>query len=149
MEVNSHGLTVIGVFCQGIMRSNEIKQHFGKAELLQGVLLTDYLGKNCYMRSAVHSTYCVPQTDMTTIIKPVNDSIPASLVDESAPPKEVNNEIRFSFIQGTDEIDEVENDEGDEEREWDDGNETDEVEENLHLYDDDDDDDDDDIDADD
>ena len=52
----------------------------------------------------------------------------------------------FSFIQGNDEIDEIKNEEG----EWDDGNETDEAEENLHLYDDDDDDDDnDDDDADD
>ena len=54
---------------------------------------------------------------MTTIVEPVNDVIPTSLVDKSAPPKEVNDEIGFSFIQGNDEIDEVENDEGDEEGE--------------------------------
>ena len=70
------------------------------------------------------------QTDMTTIVEPVNDAIPASLVDESAPPKEVNDEIGFSFIQGNDEIDEVENDESGEEDGWDDGDETNEVEEN-------------------
>ena len=46
MEVNSHGLTVIGVFYQGIIRSEEIEQHLGKAELLQGIILADYLGKN-------------------------------------------------------------------------------------------------------
>ena len=86
---------------------------------------------------------------MTTIVEPMNDDIPASLVDESVPPEEVNDEIGFSFIQGNDEIDEVENDEGDEEREWDDGNETDEAKKNLHLYDDDDDDIDEDEDADD
>ena len=43
---STHGLTVIRVFCQGIMRSEEIEQHLGKAELLQGVLVADYLGKN-------------------------------------------------------------------------------------------------------
>jgi len=57
------------------------------------------------------------QTDMTTIVEPVNDAIPASLVDKSAPPEEVNDEIRFSFIQSNNEIGEVENDEGDEEGE--------------------------------
>ena len=104
-------------------------------------------------RARVDQQYTLPtayqQTDMTTIVEPANDAIPASLVDESAPPEEVNDEIGFSFIQGNDEIDEVENDEDDEEGEWDDGNETDEAEENLHLYDDDDDDIDDDEDADD
>ena len=45
-----------------------------------------------------------PKTDMTTIVEPVNDAIPASLVDENAPPKEVNDEIGFLFIQGNDEI---------------------------------------------
>ena len=79
---------------------------------------------------------------MMTIIEPVNDVIPTSLVDESAPPEEVNDEMGFSFIQGNNQIDEIENDEGDEEGEWDDSNETDEAEENLHLYDDDEDDDD-------
>jgi len=79
---------------------------------------------------------------MMTIIEPVNYAIPASLVDESAPPEEVNDETGFSFIQGNYEIHEVENDEGDKEGEWDDGNETDEAPENLHLYDDDDNDDD-------
>jgi len=67
----------------------------------------------------------------------VNDAIPTSLVDESTPSEEVNDEIGFSFIQVNDEIDEVEDDEGDEEDEWDDGNETDKVEENLRWYDDD------------
>ena len=86
---------------------------------------------------------------MTTIVEPVNDAIPASLVDKSAPPEEVNDEIRFSFIQSNNEIGEVENDEGDEEGEQDNGNETDEAEENLHLSDDDNDDDDDDDDIDD
>ena len=38
------------------------------------------------------------QTDMTTIVEPVNNAIPASLVDESAPPEEVNDEMGFSFI---------------------------------------------------
>lgn len=53
----------------------------------------------------------------------------------------------LSFIQVNDDIDE---EEGNEKAEWDDSNETYEVEENLHLYDDDDDDvDDDDDDADD
>ena len=102
----------------------------------------------------VDKQYTLPtayqQTDTTAIIKPVNDAIPTSLVDKTAPPEEVNDEMEFSFIQVNDEIDEEENDEGDEEDEWDDGNETDEVEENLHLYDDDDDNDgDDDNDADD
>ena len=46
---------------------------------------------------------------MTTIVEPMNDAIPASLVDESAPPEEVNDKIGFSFIQGNDKIDEVEN----------------------------------------
>jgi len=86
---------------------------------------------------------------MTTIIELVNDAIPASLVDESAPSEEVNDEMGFSFIQVNDEIDEVENDESDEEDEWDDGDEKNEVKENLHLYDDDDDDDDNDNDDDD
>jgi len=66
---------------------------------------------------------------MTTIIEHVNDAIPTSLVDESVPSEEVNNEMEFSFIQGNDDIDEVGNDEGDKEGEWDDGNETDEAEE--------------------
>ena len=51
---------------------------------------------------------------MATIVQPANDAIPASLVDESAPPEEVNDEIGFSFIQGNDEIYEVENGEDDE-----------------------------------
>jgi len=100
------------------------------------------------LRARVYKQYTLPtayqQTDITTIVEPVKDNILASLVDESAPSKEVNDEIGFSFIQGNDEIDEVENDEGDEEGEWDDGNETDEAEENLYLYHDDDDDNDDD-----
>ena len=97
-------------------------------------------------RVRVHKQYTPPtayqQMDMTTIVEHVNDSIPTLLVDESAPLKEVNDKIGFSFIQVNNEIDEVEDDEGDEEGEWDNGNEIDEVEKNLHLYDDDDDDDD-------
>jgi len=50
MEINSHGLAVIGVFYQGIMRSEEIEPHLGKAELLQGVLLADCSGKNLMPR---------------------------------------------------------------------------------------------------
>ena len=98
-------------------------------------------------RARVDQQYTLPTTyqqmDMTTIVKPMNDVIPASFVDESASPEEVNDEIGLLFIQSNDEIDEVENDEGDQQGEWDDGNKTDGVEENLHSYDDDDDDDDD------
>ena len=87
---------------------------------------------------------------MMTIVEPVHDAIPTSLVDESVAIEEVNDEIEFSFIQVDDEIDKVEDDEGDEEDEWDNGDETDKVEENLHLCDDNDNDDDnDDDDADD
>ena len=50
MEVNSHGLSVISVFCQGIMRLEEIEPHLGKGELLQGVLLADCSGKNFMSR---------------------------------------------------------------------------------------------------
>jgi len=105
-------------------------------------------------RERVDKQYTLPiayqQMNMATFIEHMNNVIPTSLVDESAPPEEVNDEMGFSFIQGNDEIDEVEIDEGDEEGEWDDGNEIDEAEENLHLCDDDDDDDDnDDDDADD
>ena len=50
MEVNSYGLIIIGVFCQGIMRSEEIEHYLGKTELLQGVLLTAYLEKNFMLR---------------------------------------------------------------------------------------------------
>ena len=77
---------------------------------------------------------------MTTIVEHVNDSIPTLLVDESAPLKEVNDKIGFSFIQVNNEIDEVEDDEGDEEGEWDYGNETDKKQGDIYLYDDDDDD---------
>ena len=48
MEVNSYGSIVIGVFCQGIVHSKEIEQHLEKRELLQGVLLADYLGEKLY-----------------------------------------------------------------------------------------------------
>jgi len=54
------------------------------------------------------------QTDMTTIVEPVNDAILTSLVDESVPTEEVNDEMSFSVIQVNDEIDEVEDDGGDE-----------------------------------
>ena len=36
MDENYHGLTVIDVFCQGIMRSEETEQDLGKVELLHG-----------------------------------------------------------------------------------------------------------------
>ena len=53
-------------------------------------------------RSRVDKQYTLPtgyqQADMMTIIEPVNNAISASLVDESAPPEEVNDEIGFSFI---------------------------------------------------
>jgi hypothetical protein len=81
-------------------------------------------------RARVDQQYTLPtayqQTDMTTTIEPVTDTIPSSLVDESAPPEDVDNEIGSAFIQGNDQIDEVEDDNGDEEGEWDDGIETDE-----------------------
>ena len=60
------------------------------------------------------------QTDMTTIVEPVNDVIPASLVDESAPSEELNDEMGFSFIQVNEDIDKEKDDEGEEEVEWDD-----------------------------
>ena len=55
----------------------------------------------------------------------MNDVISTSLVDESAIPEEVNGDINFLFIQVNDDINEAEDDEGDEEGEWDYGNETD------------------------
>jgi len=73
----------------------------------------------------------------------MNDVMPISLVDESAPPKEVNVDMSLSFIQVNDNIDEAEEDEGDEKGKWDDGNETNEEQGDIHLYDNDDDDDDD------
>jgi len=81
----------------------------------------------------VDKQYTVPtacqQTDMTTIVKHVNDATRTSLVEESVPSEEIDDKMGFSFIQVNDNIDEVEDDEGDKEDEWDDGNETDEVEE--------------------
>jgi len=72
-------------------------------------------------RVRVDKQYTLPiayqQTDLTTLVEPVNDVISTSLVDESAPPEEVNDEIDFSFIQVNDDIDEEEEDEGDEEAE--------------------------------
>jgi len=69
-------------------------------------------------RMRVDKQYTLPtayqQTDTTAIIKPVNDAIPTSLVDKTAPPEEVNDEMEFSFIQVNDEIDEGEGDEEDE-----------------------------------
>ena len=80
---------------------------------------------------------------MTTLGEPMKDVIPTTLVDESTPPEEVNDDLGFSFIQVNDNIDEAERDDSDEEGEWDDGNETDEEEGDIHLYDDEDNDDDD------
>ena len=71
---------------------------------------------------------------MTTLVECVNDIILTSLVDESAPPEEVNDDMRFSFIQVNDDVDEVEEDESDEEGEWDDGNKIKEEQGDLHLY---------------
>jgi len=50
MEVNSDGLIIIGVFCQGLMHLEEIEQHLEEAELLQVVHLTVYLEKNFMSR---------------------------------------------------------------------------------------------------
>ena len=53
-------------------------------------------------RPRVDQQYTPPtayqQANMMTIIEPANDAIPALLVDESAPPEEVNDEMGFSFI---------------------------------------------------
>jgi len=38
MEVNSQGLVVVGVFCQGIMCSEELEQHLEKTKLLNSAL---------------------------------------------------------------------------------------------------------------
>ena len=43
---------------------------------------------------------------MTTLVKHVNDVIHTSLVDESAPLKEVNDDMKFLFIQVNDDVDE-------------------------------------------
>ena len=82
---------------------------------------------------AVHSTSCLPTNGDATLGKPMNDIIPMSLVDESAPPEDVNDDLNFSFIQVNDDIDEAEGDDSDEEGEWDDGNETDEQGEDIYL----------------
>jgi len=66
------------------------------------------------------------QTGIMTVVELVIDVIPTALVDGSAPPKEVNNDMEFLFIKVNDDINEVEEDEGDEQGEWNDGNETDE-----------------------
>ena len=97
-------------------------------------------------RVRVDKQYTLPiayqQTDLTTLVEPVNDVISTSLVDESAPPEEVNNNMGFSFIQVNDDIDEAEEDDGDKESGWDDENETGEEQRDLYLYDDDENDDD-------
>ena len=72
----------------------------------------------------------------------MNDIIPTLLVDESAPPEEVNNDMRFLFISVNDDVDVAGEDEIGEEGEWDDETETDNEQGYLHLHDDDDDDDD-------
>jgi len=79
---------------------------------------------------------------MMTLIECADDVISPSLVDESAPPEEVNNNMGFSFIQVNDDIDEAEEDDGDKESGWDDENETGEEQRDLYLYDDDENDDD-------
>ena len=66
------------------------------------------------------------QTSMTTRVERMNDVILTSLMDESARMEEVNDDMGFSFIQVSEDIDEAEKDEGDEEGEWDDENETNE-----------------------
>ena len=77
---------------------------------------------------------------MTTLVQLVNDVIPTSLMDKNAPPKEVNDDMGFPFIQVNDDVDDAEEDKGDEERNQDDENETDKEQGDLHLYDDDNDD---------
>jgi len=86
------------------------------------------------------------QMRMMTLGEPTNDVIPTSLADESAPLEEVNDNLDFSFIQVNDDIDEAKGDDSDKEGEWDKGNETNEEERDVHLYDDEDDDDDENID---
>jgi len=99
-------------------------------------------------RAGVDVQYNLPiayqQTVMTTLGEPTNDVISTLLMDESAPPEDVNDDLDFSFIQVNDDIDEAEGDDSDKEGEWDDGNETGEEGGDIHLYDDENDDDDDD-----
>jgi len=44
MEVNSHGLIIINVSCQGILHLKEIRLQFKKPELLGGVPIVADLG---------------------------------------------------------------------------------------------------------
>jgi len=48
-----------------------------------------------------------------TLVEPMNDVIPTSLVDESVPSEEVNDEMGFVFIQDNEGIDEEEDDKRD------------------------------------
>lgn len=50
-----------------------------------------------------------------TLVEPMNDVIPASLVNETAPVEEVNLNMGFSFIKVNDDTDKEEKDQGDEE----------------------------------
>jgi len=44
MVVNSRGLIVISVSCQGLMHLEEIELHLERPDLLWGVLLAAFLG---------------------------------------------------------------------------------------------------------
>ena len=77
---------------------------------------------------------------MTKLGELINDVILKSLMDESAPPEDINDNLDFSFIQVNDNIDEAEGDDSDEEGEQDDRNKIDEEGRDIHLYDDEDDD---------
>ena len=54
-------------------------------------------------RVRVDAQYALPiayqQMGMTTIVERVNDAIPISLVDDSVPPKEVNDDIGFHLFK--------------------------------------------------
>ena len=69
----------------------------------------------------MNTQYILPiayqQTGMTTLVERVNDVIPTLLVDESAPLKEVNEDMVFSFIQINNDVDEAGEDKSDEEGE--------------------------------
>ena len=62
----------------------------------------------------------MPTNGHDDFVERVSDVVPTSLVDESEPPEEVNDEIGFSFIQVNEDIDKEKDDEGEEEVEWDD-----------------------------
>jgi len=81
------------------------------------------------LRAKVDTQYILPiayqQTGIMTVVEHMNDVIPTLLIDESAPPKEVNNDMRFLFISVNDAVDVAGEDEIGEEGEWDDETETD------------------------